>query len=42
MPDYYRWNQWLFLRMLERGIVYKKTGAVNLGRSIKPCSPMSR
>ncbi|HEV8518238.1 MAG TPA: leucine--tRNA ligase, partial [Burkholderiales bacterium] len=29
MPDYYRWNQWLFLRMLERGIVYKKTGAVN-------------
>jgi len=28
-PDYYRWNQWLFLRMLERGIVYRKTGAVN-------------
>jgi leucyl-tRNA synthetase len=28
-PDYYRWNQWLFLRMLERGIVYKKTGVVN-------------
>ncbi|MBM3396448.1 MAG: leucine--tRNA ligase, partial [Betaproteobacteria bacterium] len=28
-PDYYRWNQWLFLRMLERGIVYRKTGVVN-------------
>jgi leucyl-tRNA synthetase len=27
--DYYRWNQWLFLRMLERGIAYKKTGTVN-------------
>ena len=28
-PDYYRWNQWLFSRMLEKGIVYKKTGTVN-------------
>jgi leucyl-tRNA synthetase len=28
-PEYYRWNQWLFLRMLERGLVYKKTGVVN-------------
>ena len=28
-PDYYRWNQWLFLRMLERGIAYKHTGVVN-------------
>jgi leucyl-tRNA synthetase len=27
--DYYRWNQWLFLRMLEKGIAYKKTGVVN-------------
>jgi len=28
-PDYYRWNQWLFLRMLEKGIAYRKTGIVN-------------
>jgi leucyl-tRNA synthetase len=28
-PDYYRWNQWLFLRMLEQGIAYQKTGTVN-------------
>ena len=28
-PQYYRWNQWLFLRMLEKGIVYRKTGTVN-------------
>ena len=28
-PSYYRWNQWFFLKMLERGIAYKKTGVVN-------------
>ncbi len=28
-PTYYRWNQWLFLRMLEKGIAYRKTGVVN-------------
>jgi leucyl-tRNA synthetase len=28
-PSYYRWNQWLFLRMRERGIAYKRTGVVN-------------
>jgi leucyl-tRNA synthetase len=28
-PDYYKWNQWMFLKMLEKGIVYKKTGTVN-------------
>ncbi len=27
--SYYRWNQWLFLKMLERGIVYRKTQVVN-------------
>ncbi len=28
-PDYYRWNQWFFLKMLEKGIAYKKTQVVN-------------
>jgi leucyl-tRNA synthetase len=28
-PSYYHWNQWLFLRMLEKGIAYRKTGSVN-------------
>ncbi len=28
-PEYYRWNQWLFLRMLEKGVAYKKTQVVN-------------
>ena len=28
-PEYYRWNQWMFLKMLERGICYRKTQIVN-------------
>jgi len=28
-PEYYRWNQWFFLRMLEKGIAYRKKAAVN-------------
>lgn len=27
--EYYRWNQWLFLRMLERGLAYRKLSKVN-------------
>ncbi len=28
-PSYYRWEQWFFLRLLEKGLVYKKTAPVN-------------
>jgi leucyl-tRNA synthetase len=28
-PEYYKWNQWFFLRMLERDIAYKKKSRVN-------------
>jgi len=28
-PEYYRWNQWLFLRFYERGLAYRKDGYVN-------------
>src|SRR5437879_5311010 len=28
-PDYYKWDQWFFLKMLESGLAYKRTSAVN-------------
>ena len=28
-PEYYRWNQWLFLKMYERGLAYRRQSAVN-------------
>jgi len=28
-PEYYRWNQWFFVRMLERDLVYRRTGKAN-------------
>ena len=28
-PEYYRWNQWIFLKMYERGLAYRKDSAVN-------------
>ena len=28
-PEYYRWEQWFFTRLFEKGLVYKKTSAVN-------------
>jgi leucyl-tRNA synthetase len=29
LPDYYRWNQWFFLRMVEQGLAYRKKSKVN-------------
>jgi leucyl-tRNA synthetase len=29
LPDYYHWNQWLFLKMLERDLAYRKRSTVN-------------
>jgi leucyl-tRNA synthetase len=29
MPDYYRWNQWFFLKLYERGLAYRKKSKVN-------------
>jgi leucyl-tRNA synthetase len=29
LPEYYRWNQWIFLRMLEKGLAYRKESWVN-------------
>jgi leucyl-tRNA synthetase len=29
LPEYYRWNQWFFLRMYERGLAYRKKSKVN-------------
>ncbi|HMM47096.1 MAG TPA: leucine--tRNA ligase [Thiobacillaceae bacterium] len=28
-PDYYRWEQWLFTRLFEKGVIYKKMATVN-------------
>ena len=29
LPEYYRWNQWLFLQFLERGLAYRQKAPVN-------------
>lgn len=28
-PEYYKWNQWIFLKMMEKGLAYKKASSVN-------------
>jgi leucyl-tRNA synthetase len=35
LPDYYRWNQWIFLKMLERDLAYRKRSTVNWCPSCK-------
>ena len=37
-PEYYRWNQWIFLKMLERGLVYKKRSSVNWCPRVSDCT----
>ena len=34
-PDYYKWTQWIFLKLLEKGLAYKKEMAVNWCTSCK-------
>ncbi len=29
LPDYYKWTQWIFLKLFQKGLAYKKLGAVN-------------
>ena len=38
----HQWNQWLFLKMLEKGIAYRKTQVVNWDPVDRPCWPMNR
>ena len=42
-PEYYKWNQWLFLKMFEKGLAYRKDSLGQLGsRRTRPCSRTSR
>jgi leucyl-tRNA synthetase len=41
-PSYYKWNQWLFLKMLEKGIAYARRRSSTGTRSTRPCWPTSR
>ena len=38
-PAYYKWNQWLFPRMLEKGIAYRKTQVLSLIHISEPTRP---
>ena len=41
-PEYYRWTQWLFLQLLERGLAYRKEAPSTGARTTRRCSPTSR
>jgi leucyl-tRNA synthetase len=41
-PDYYRWEQWLFTRLYEKGLIYKRLGTVNWTRLTTRYSPTNR
>jgi len=41
-PTYYKWNQWLFLKMLDKGIAYRKTQVVNWDPVDMTCWPMNK
>ncbi|CAM5406255.1 hypothetical protein SSTU70S_01372 [Stutzerimonas stutzeri] len=45
-PDYYRWEQWLFTKLFEKGVIYRKNGTVNWEayrrrRTTPSCKPSS-
>ena len=41
-PTYYKWNQWLFIKMFERGLAYRRRSSVNWCERIRPSWPTSR
>ena len=41
-PEYYRWDQWLFLKLFEAGLAYRKGAPVSGARSTRSCSRTSR